>query len=106
MDKGLRIIRNEGKTGMPYSINTEVWLSDYFWPFFTNCSYEKIIKSVLSVLIKQGGISSIDLEIPKELFTSFGNECELYGLLDNEGNFNDANRLVDLFCGKLKKVIK
>lgn len=55
MDKGLRNIRNEGKTGMPYSINTEVWLSDFFWPFFTNCSYEKIIKSVFNVLKMQGG---------------------------------------------------
>lgn len=106
MDKGLRNIRNEGKTGMPYSINTEVWLSDFFWPFFTNCSYDKIIKSVLKVLIKEGGISSIDVEIPKELFISFGDECESYGLLDKKGNFNDPDKLVDLFCGKLKKVSK
>lgn len=104
MDKGLRNIRNEGKTGMPYSINTEVWLSDYFWPFFTNCSYNKVIKSVLKVLIKEGRISSIDFEIPADLFTSFGKECEQYGLLDKKGNFNDPDKLVDLFCGKLKKV--
>ncbi len=104
MDKGLRNIRNEGKTGMPYSINTEIWLSDFFWPFFTNCSYGKIIKSVLKVLIKEGGVSSIDIEIPNDLFISFGNECEVYGLLDEEGNFNDPEKLVDLFCGKLKKL--
>ncbi len=103
MDKGLRNIRNEGKTGMPYSINTEVWLSDFFWPFFSNCTYEKLIKSVLKVLIEEGGKSSIDIEIPKELLISFGNECKSYGLLDENGNFNDPNKLVDLFCGKIKK---
>ena len=104
MDKGLRTIRNEGKTGMPYSINTEVWLSDFFWPFFTNCSYDRIIKAVLKVLIKEGGVSSIDVEIPNDLFSSFGEECNAYGLLDKKGNFNDPEKLVDLFCGKLKKL--
>jgi len=103
MDKGKRKIRNEGKTGTPYSFNTEVWLSDYFWPFFSNCSYEDIIKTVLQVLMEDGGVSSLDINIPEELLTSFGKECENYGLLDEKGNFNDPEKLVDLFCGKLSK---
>src|SRR4030065_1269891 len=83
--------------------NTEVWLSDYFWPFFSNCSYEDIIKTVLQVLMEDGGVSSLDINIPEELLTSFGKECENYGLLDEKGNFNDPEKLVDLFCGKLSK---
>jgi len=103
MDKGSRNIRNEGKTGRPYSFNTEVWLSDYFWPFFLNCSYEEVIKTVLQVLIEKGGTSSLDINIPEELITSFGKECANFGLLDEKGNFNDPEKLVDLFCGKLSK---
>lgn len=106
MEKGLRVIRNEAKTGMPYSFNTEIWLSDFFWPFFSNCSYERIIKSVLKVLINEGSKSSLDIEIPEELIFSFGKECEEYGLLNNSGNFDQPEKLVDLFCGKLKKVKK
>lgn len=103
MDKGLRNIKNEQKTGRPYSSNTEVWLSDYFWPFFSNCSYDDVIKAVLQVLIEDGGVSSLDIKIPEELITSFGKECKNFGLLDKEGNFNDPEKLVDLFCGKLSK---
>lgn len=106
MEKGLRNIRNEGKTGMPYSFNTEIWLSDFFWPFFSNCSYEKIVKAVLKTLIQEGGISSLDVKIPSELIVSFGEECKTYGLLDKAGNFNNPQKLVDLFCGKLMKLKK
>jgi len=103
MDKGLRNIKNEKKTGRPYSSNTEVWLSDYFWPFFSNCSYDNVIKAVLQVLIEDGGVSSLDIKIPEELITSFGKECDSYGLLDKNGNFDSPEKLVDLFCGKLSK---
>lgn len=103
MDKGIRNIRNEGKTGMPYSFNTEVWLSDFFWPFFSNCTYEEVIKAVLQVLIEEGKISSLDIKIPDELIESFGEECESYGLLNEKGSFNNPEKLVDLFCGKLSK---
>lgn len=106
MEKGLRNIRNEAKTGMPYSFNTEIWLSDFFWPFFSNCSYEKIVKAVLQVLLEEGGISSLDIQIPNELIESFGDECKSYELLNEQGNFDNPERLVDLFCGKLTKTKK
>lgn len=101
MEKGLRTIKNEAKTKTPYSMNTEVWLSDYFWPFFTNKTYEEIIKAVLGVLLDIGQESGLDIEIPEELIESFGAACKAKGLLDNKGNFNDAYRLVELFCGTL-----
>lgn len=102
MEKGKRNIRNEAKTGMPYSFNTEVWLSDFFWPFFSNFSYEKIIKAVLSVLIDENTLSSLNIEVPEDLISSFGNECRKYGIIDEKGIFNDPYKLVDLFCGKVK----
>jgi len=43
MDRGNRYIKRQQKTKVAHSVNTEVWLSDYFWPFFANYSYEKII---------------------------------------------------------------
>jgi hypothetical protein len=102
MEKGQRNIRNEAKTGMPYSFNTEVWLSDFFWQFFANISYQKIIKSVLDVLIDEKALSSLNIEVPNELITSFGNECLKYEVIDKKGFFNDPYKLVDLFCGKIK----
>ena len=53
MQKGSRYIKVSQKTKSPHSINTEVWLSDYFWPFFANYSYEEIILSVLHTLETQ-----------------------------------------------------
>ena len=38
-------IRGMGKTKTPHSVNTEVWLSDFFWPFFANYTYAEIAKS-------------------------------------------------------------
>jgi hypothetical protein len=102
MEKGQRNIRNEAKTGMPYSFNTEVWLSDFFWQFFSNVSYEKIIKAVLDILIEEKTLSSLNIEVPKDLIASFGNECSKYGVIDKKGIFNDPYKLVDLFCGKIK----
>lgn len=52
MDRGLRNIKVNKKTKAPYSTNTEIWYSDFFWSFFTNCSYEEIMTSVLDVLIR------------------------------------------------------
>jgi hypothetical protein len=65
-------------------------------------SYDEIAKAVLDVLIAHSHLSSLDVAIPDVLIKSFGYQCEQYGLLDNEGKFIDAHRLVDLFCGKLK----
>jgi hypothetical protein len=101
MEKGQRFIKVSRETGLPISYNTEVWLSDYFWPFFTNFTYEEIAKTVLDVLIKDGRQSSFDIEIPELVIESFGIECNKYSLIDTNGNFNDAHRLVDLFTGTL-----
>jgi hypothetical protein len=101
MEKGLRSIKNEQKSGSPYSINTEIWLSDFFWPFFSTYSYEQIIKNVLDVLLEKNVII-LDIEIPEELIESFGAECNKLDLLDDQGHFNDPYKLVNLFCGKLK----
>lgn len=97
MQKGNRTIKAEQKKKTPYSFNTEVWLSDFFWPFFTNYSYEEIAKAVLSVLPEIGEQDNTDIEIHPELLDSFGECCKNNGLLDNEGYFNDAFRLVELF---------
>ncbi len=52
IDKGKRQIRRIGKTKAPYSVNTEVWLSDFFWPFFANYTYVEIAKAVFEVLME------------------------------------------------------
>lgn len=103
MEKGKRVIRAEGKTKQPYSYNTEIWMSDYFWPFFSNYQYDEVSHFVLDVLVVQGKESSLNVKPPKELIESFGEICKSYGLIDDNGIFNDAYKLVDLFCGKLKK---
>ncbi|MEK6599168.1 MAG: hypothetical protein AABY52_02350 [Deltaproteobacteria bacterium] len=102
MDRGLRLIKKNSKTKAPFSVNTELWKSDYFWPFFTNLSYGKIIRSVLSVLIELGSETNKDIDIPQELITSFGNECRKHKLLDSAGKFNDAYKLVEIFCEQKK----
>ncbi|MEO6812571.1 MAG: hypothetical protein ABI172_01475 [Ginsengibacter sp.] len=102
MEKGQRRIKNEAKTGKPYSYNTEIWLSEFFWRFFSNISYERIIKAVLDILIEEKTLSSLNTEVPEKLIASFGKECSKYGLVDKKGIFNDPYKLVDLFCGKIK----
>lgn len=107
MEKGLRTIRHNQKTGTPHSGNTEFWLSDYFWPFFSNYSYEEITKFVLQVLLslKEGETSSAE-EAPQELVVSFEECCKDYDLLDEQGRFKNAFHLVELFCRKIEKKIK
>jgi hypothetical protein len=103
MERGFRNIRTEKKSKNPYSYNTEIWMSDFFWPFFSNYSYEEIIKAVLSVLIDKAEKDEFEIEIPPEILDSFGECCRRYGLLDDKGVFNDAYKLVDLFCGITQK---
>ncbi len=103
MDKGFRIIKNNQKTGSPYSSNTEIWQSDYFWPFFTNYSYEEIAKNVLNVLICEGEPINIGADVPEELIESFGQCCKENKLIDKEGCFNDSFKLVELFVNSNKK---
>lgn len=100
IDKGQRLIRRNGKTKAPYSVNTEMWLSDFFWPFFANYTYAEIAKAVFEVLIEAGSKEQQQLTtlIPDELIDSFGEACRTRGLLDDEGRFNDPLKLIDVFC--------
>lgn len=100
MEKGERQIRKKGNTKQPYSNNTEVWLSNFFWPFFSNFTYEEIIKTVLEVMVTLKVKSSIEFQVPQELIFSFGEICKEHNLLDENGNFHDPYRLVELFVRK------
>jgi hypothetical protein len=99
IDRGDRIIKNQQKTKQPYSVNTEIWLSDFFWPFFANYSFEEIMKIVLQTLINENEKQvSLSIEIPKTLIETFGKECKTKGIVDNGGNFTDPEKLVEFFC--------
>ncbi len=106
MEKGDRLIKKEQKTKQPYSVNTEVWKSDFFWPFFSNYTYEEIAKAVLDVLLTRQEASGLPIEIPEEVLDTFGFCCREYGLLDDCDCFNNSRRLVEFFCGRLKKTKK
>jgi hypothetical protein len=99
MDRGIRHIRRD-RDGREHSVNTEVWLSDYFWPFFTNYSYEEIMTLVLEVLeeLHGTGVLATQLEVPPEVSKAFGNACHAIGLLDNEGRFDDPRAVVRFIC--------
>jgi hypothetical protein len=107
MERGQRTIRKNQKTGNAYSLNTELWFSDFFWPFFSNYSYEDIAKLVLKVLITAQKQSIADNDdVPQELIDSFEECCRGAGLLDKNFRFNDAYRLVELFCRKVGRNVK
>lgn len=91
MERGVRYIKREQKTGKAHSDNTEVWLSDFFWPFFANSSYEEIMMAVLDVLIESVVPDRLlmEVEIPSKLLESFGDQCKKAGLVDVDGKFND-----------------
>ena len=99
MDRGTRYIKRQQKTKVAHSVNTEVWLSDYFWPFFADYSYEEIMTLVLDVLIESYETDNlpVEMDVPDELLDSFGRCCLEAGLIDELGNFNDAYKLVRFF---------
>lgn len=99
MHRGARYIKVENATNNPYSFNTEIWLSDYFWPFFSDYSYQEIIHAVLDVLLEASNPDILDVEIPDELLATFGACCTEHQLVDVNGRFNDAQKLVDFFVG-------
>lgn len=105
MDRGTRYIKIEQKTKRPHSVNTEVWLSDYFWPFFANYSYEEVMTAVLDVLIEACSPNELasQVNIPDALIESFGQQCAKAGLIDQDGTFHDSHRLVKFFCGVNKQ---
>jgi hypothetical protein len=100
MDRGFRRILREQKTKNPHSVNTEVWLSDFFWPFFANYSYEEIMNAVLDVLIESQAEEELptQVEIPDVLLDAFGEACIEAKLVDELGKFNDPHKLVQFFC--------
>jgi hypothetical protein len=102
MDRGSRYIKREQKTKIAHSVNTEVWLSDFFWPFFTNTSYEEIMRLVLDVLVSSYSPEDLptQVDVPPQLLDSFGESCAETGLIDELGNFNDPYKLVSFFCNK------
>lgn len=100
MEKGSRYIKRERRTNRAHSDNTEVWLSDFFWPFFSNYSYEEIMTAVLDALLEKFAPNklAIELEVPSELLEAFGEECKKAGLINAEGKFDDPHKLVRFFC--------
>ena len=102
MDRGTRYIKVEKRTGRPHSFNSEVWLSDFFWPFFANYGYEEIMQAVLSVLIYEYPPEKLSsqIEIPAELLEVFGDYCKKTKLVNDDGYFHDPFRLVNFFCQK------
>lgn len=92
-----RIPRN--RSGQPHSINTEIWYSNLFWPFFSDYSYEEIMLAVLDVLLDledDDALTSFSIP-PEELIEGFGEACRENGLIDDEGVFNDPIELVSFF---------
>jgi hypothetical protein len=80
------------------SPNTELWASDYFWPFFANYSYEEIMQTVLRVLIENPDTEKISIGIPLEILDVFESCCREADLVDAMGNFDDPSKLVSFFC--------
>jgi len=102
MDRGTRYIKTERKSGQAHSYNTEIWLSDFFWPFFANHGYEEIMTAVLNILMEnyQPENLSSEIDMPEEMLESFGDECRKAGLVNDNGIFNDPYKLVEFFCNK------
>jgi hypothetical protein len=102
MDRGIRYIKREQKTKVAHSVNTEIWLSDYFWPFFTNYTYEEMMTLVLDVLVSSYTADDLptQVDVPTQLLDSFGEQCVKFDLVDDVGNFNDPYKLVKFFCNK------
>ena len=100
MEKGSRRIKTGNKNDQPYSMNTEIWFSDFFWPFFSNYSYEEIMSLTLDVLINNFSTNDLSsqIDIPEKLLDSFGNECRKAGLINEAGIFDNPYKLVHFFC--------
>lgn len=101
IERGERKIKTLKNTGIPHSSNTEIWLADFFWQFFSNYSYEEIMKNVLEILITTQKPKEQE-DVPSELIDSFGDCCREHELIDEEGYFNDPFKLVELFCRDVK----
>jgi hypothetical protein len=93
-------INNEQKSRNTFAANTEVWLPDYFWPFFVNSSYEEVMMVVLDVLIFSYSTEELPtrVNVPDQLIDSFGEACAEAGLIDELGNFNNPYKLLTFLC--------
>ncbi len=98
VERGLRLMK-ANKARVPFSYNTELWFADFFWPFFSNYSYEEIARLVLDVLIASETQHTSSEDVPQELLDSFRKCCEEKNLLDENECFVDPYRLVEFFCG-------
>ncbi|NJM42182.1 MAG: hypothetical protein HC853_16250 [Anaerolineae bacterium] len=99
MQRGERRFKRTRKKVL-LSPNVELWGSDYFWPFFTNYSYEEIMQAVLQVLISNPAAESITPDVPARVIDVFEQHCQDTGLIDSNGCFNDPLKLVEFFCRK------
>ena len=97
MESGGRSVKRT-KEKLLRSPNTELWASDYFWPFFANYTYEEIMQAVLQVLIANPDAEKVLLEVPDDLLNVFEFYCRENELIDESGNFNDPAKLVSFFC--------
>ena len=82
-------------------MNTEIWLSDFLWPFFANRSYDEIMSAVLNVLLESAEADDLmaNIDVPETVIESFGSSCRRHGLIDSSGMFRDPHKLVQFFCG-------
>ena len=44
-----------------------------------------------------------EIKIPDPFLDAFENYCQVFGLVDENGNFNDAYKLVEFFCTHSEK---
>jgi hypothetical protein len=59
------------------------------------------MNAVLDALMEEGRrveSATIGVTVPNELIESFGDCCRKQKLLDENGRFNDAKKLVRFFC--------
>jgi hypothetical protein len=102
MDRGTRRQSKSKKDKRPYSVNTEIWLSDFFWPFFTNYSYEEMMVYVFEVLRVEEPPNEEELatqvEVPEETLETFRAACLEAELVNEEGYFHDPMRLITFLC--------
>ena len=98
VERGKRLMKGN-RSGVPHSYNTELWFADYFWPFFSNYSYEEISTFVLDVLIQSEERRASFENVPQALLDSFQKCCEEKNLLDEKKCFVDPHKLVIFFCG-------
>jgi len=105
MERGNRNVKRK-QDGQLRSPNTELWASDFFWPFFTNSSYEDIMQAVLEVLTDNPVYEEISIEVPVEILEIFEDYCRTYELIDEDGRFSDPKKLVTFFCTKYSRKLK